>query len=330
VSWLDEIGVLTEEHREERAKALSRRASRRKWELREELWSELRVAEAVRWYESRARGQRERIARVQDCGSETLRISCTSCGQCHERAVGCRIGVLCVKCRGAIAQLKRAVFLSARADVLSDAKARGLLDRWRRKGGPYGEKFLTLTAPHVQGDSIAGRIERIFDAWPRFLKLLNQYFDDHVVRSAEWLRVFEWTIGGDECGHPHIHIWIFSPFLPFELLREWWATALRGAGCALEPSSDVIIHIQKIEGEDGGARELIKYLTKDITSNGEKLSPALYAEVYKALDGRRIVQGSSGFIARAERAAKRCDCGADLPLDVRRVRKVPPPREAPP
>ncbi len=329
MTWLDELGELTAEHREERAKALSRRASRRKWELREQLFGEIRIAEEIRWYESRARVKRERIARVQDCGSEVLRITCTSCGQCHERATGCRIGVLCVRCRGAIAQLKRAVFRHARADVLADARARGLLSPCRPKGR-YGEKFLTLTTPHIQGDTIAGRIARIFDAWPRFLKLLNQYFDDHVIKSAEWFRVFEWTVGNDECGHPHIHAWVFSPFLPIDLLRDFWATALRGAGCVLAPSSDLIIHIQKIEGKDGGARELIKYLTKDITSSGEKLPPALYAEVYKALDGRRITQASSGFMARADRAAMRCDCGADLPWDVRRVRKATPPGEAPP
>jgi len=320
VSWLDEVGELTREYRERRAQAISQRASRRKWDLRVELWSELRVKETLRWYESRARGQRERIERVKDCGAENLRLMCPACGMVHERPCGCRVGILCLTCRGRIAQIKRALFGRARADVLVEATRRGLLNPLRRKG-PFSEKFLTLTAPHVRGDSIAQRIDRVFDAWPLFLRQLNDYFREHTIKSAEWFRNFEWTSGDDDRGHPHIHTWLFCPFLPIEQLRAWWSGALRDVGCPLPAEQNAIIHIEQIRDEDGGARELIKYLTKDITAGGERVSPALYAEVYMALEGRRMTQASRGFMARAVREGRRCECGADLPLDVRRVRK---------
>jgi len=318
-SWLQEIGDLTREHRERRARTLSKRGELRKWELRSQLWSEVRVRDALRWYESRARGQRERVARVSECGAEVLQLTCTACRKMHERPTGCRVGILCVKCRGRIAQIKRAVFSRARAHVLLHASRRGLLFPLRPKG-PFGEKFLTLTAPHILGDSIARRIERVLNAWPSFLKQMNTYFRERAIKSAEWFRVFEWTPGGDQLGHPHVHVWLFCPFLPRQLLREWWRLALASAGCQLKADDPLVVDIRKIVDADGGARELIKYLTKDITSDGHKLDARLYAEVYKALDGRRVTQASKGFMARAESEARRCECGTDLPLSVRRVR----------
>lgn len=320
MSWLDDVGELTAGHREQRARDVTQRGNRRKWELRGELWSEIRIAHALRWYTSRARGHRDRIERVKDCGAETLVLMCNACGIVHERPCGCRVGILCLKCRGRIAQVKRAVFGRARADVLKGAEHRGLVRPFRR-GGPFGEKFLTLTAPHVRGDTIAKRIERVFGAWPKFLRTLNRYFRERTIRSAEWFRVFEWTPGDDEHGHPHIHVWLFCPFLPIEQLREWWSDALREVGCPLQEDQCAIVHIEQVRDEEGGARELIKYLTKDITAGGERVSPILYAEVYMALEGRRVTQASKGFMGRAKREAHRCDCGAALPLDVRRVRK---------
>ncbi len=232
-------------------------------DLRVRMFSELSVKYALRWYDSRARGQRTRIDKVKDCGAEVLELTCTTCKKVHERPSGCRVGILCLKCRGKIAQIKRAVFRLARADVLDEARRRGLLFKFRPKGGPYGEKFLTLTAPHVPGDSITTRIGRVFEAWPIFLKRLNTCFRENVIKSAEWFRVFEWTPGGDERGHPHIHLWVFSPFLPVAQLREWWSSALREVGCPLAADQSAIVHIEQITDADGGARELIKYLTKD-------------------------------------------------------------------
>jgi hypothetical protein len=245
----------------------------------------------------------------------------------HERPTGCRIGILCLKCRGSIVRIKQACFLAARASVLEEAGRRGLLWQFRPKGR-YGEKFLTLTAPHLPDDSIGSRVARVFDAWPHFLKLLNAHFRQHRISSAEWFRVFEWTPGEDQLGHPHIHLWLFCPFLPIDSIGDWWTGALGQAGCRLPAGARAVVFIEQIDDEHGGARELIKYLTKDITSNGEKLAPELYAEVYKSLDGRRITQASRGFMGRAERESGRCECGSQLPFRVQRAQKSAAAQEA--
>jgi hypothetical protein len=158
-------------------------------------------------------------------------------------------------------------------------------------------------------------------AWRRFLRKLNDFWKDSDVRTAEWLRVFEWTPGSDEHGHPHLHLWILSPFLPHDELERWWREAL------IEETGDsnlkrVIVHIQEVD-ENGAERELIKYLTKDITANGEKLAPELYAEVYKTLDGARSTQASKGFMGKAKHEARTCECGCAFPKRVRRTRIEP-------
>ena len=60
---------------------------------------------------------------------------------------------------------------------------------------------------------------------------------------------------------------------------------------------------------DGAARELIKYLTKDILPGGKLVSPRVFAELYIALDGKRISQPSAGFFKGIDRKAE-CSCGA--------------------
>jgi hypothetical protein len=89
----------------------------------------------------------------------------------HERRSGCRIGLLCVPCRGASAASKRAVFRRARAVSVSSAASRGLFNF--RRGGRWSEKFLALTAPHFAHHSLAQRIEIVVRAWAHFLRLLS-------------------------------------------------------------------------------------------------------------------------------------------------------------
>jgi hypothetical protein len=138
------------------------------------------------------------------------------------------------------------------------------------------------------------------------------------VTSAEWFRAFEWTCGeSDDAGHPHLHVWIFSPFLPAEELRDWWCVSLIEAGCPPDLAARRIVDLSEVHGPDGAQRELIKSLTKDVTSAGQQLAPEQYAEVYKALDGRRVLQASKGFMGLAKRHENACDCGATLPKRVR-------------
>lgn len=320
-AWLERMGELTAAHRAVRAARFAKLAKRRVWQRRAEGYSDLYAKTDGAWYSARERAQLERPSRVADCGAETLQISCQGCGEVHEQRSGCRIGLLCVPCRGAIAAAKRAAFRAARAAAVADATARGLF-RTNQRGGRWSEKFLTLTAPHDPRDTIAVRIEHVLKAWPRFLRKLNAIWKRNGVRSAEWFRVFEWTPGSDELGHPHLHVWILSPFLPREDVEHWWREAL-AEETGYVRTDPVIIDLREVLS-DGAEHELIKYLTKDITANGTKLAPELYAEVYKALDGQRSTQASRGFMGRAVVEKQACECGCPFPKRVRKTRDTPP------
>jgi hypothetical protein len=179
-------------------------------------------------------------------------------------------------------------------------------------------EVLTLTAPHFRNRSIGECIWIVLDAWALFLKRLNRHLADRDALSAEFFRVFEWTIGDDGRGHPHLHVWLLCPYLERDELQRWWGEALASlTGDAA--SLRAVIHIAEVSGHDVD-QELIKYLTKDITPDGAKLAPELYAEVYKALDERRSTQASKGFMARADEARRVCECGCTLPKRVRHVR----------
>ncbi len=202
---------------------------------------------------------------------------------------------------------------------LEQARARGLLFRWR-KGGRYSEKLFTLTIPHHERDTVRGRIESVLSAWKYFLKSFNAWARSKKF-ELEWVRVLEWTQGSDNLGHPHLHVWIFSPYLPQDFLSAWWREALERAGLLLGDQEELLDVDIRAAGDDV-ADELIKYLCKDIGAGGEYVAPATFAEVYAALDGRRAMQGSSGFLALGD-APSRCRyCGASGSLRVR-ARQMP-------
>jgi hypothetical protein len=104
--------------------------------------------------------------------------------------------------------------------------------------------MVTLTIPPVGehrysaetgGSSVVrDRIELVNMAWRWFSRSLNSWSRRMRKSSggvrAPWYRGFEWTPGNDRLGHPHLHCWIFGPYLPFQLVREWWAAALLRAG----------------------------------------------------------------------------------------------------
>lgn len=318
-SWVRRVGELTTAHREGRAQGFAKMARRRLWQRRAEGFSDLYAKTDGAWYTARERGQRERPARVEACGSETLYLTCAGCGVVHEHRSGCRIGLLCVPCRKASATSKRGVFRRARAVCIDEAVRRGLFNPSRR-GGRWSEKFMTLTAPHFPRHSISERIWIVLRAWSRFLRFMNSYWKARGIRSAEWFRVFEWTPGDDEQGHPHLHLWILSPYLPHDEIESWWRQALaEETGASIQR---VVVKISEVYG-DSAEHELIKYLTKDITATGEKLAPELYAEVYKALDGHRTTQASRGFIAKAKAEQRTCECGCTFPPRVRKGVKAP-------
>lgn len=132
---------------------------------------------------------------------------------------------------------------SARDALIEDPAYRGLLNPLRRRGR-WSEKFLTLTAP-PKDESIRGRIALVLNAWARFLKRLNTELRRlRAGGTTEWLRVLEWTSGDDGKGHPHIHVWLFSPFLSVELLRDFWRDSLAEEGCVVERP---VIHIEEVD-----------------------------------------------------------------------------------
>lgn len=318
----------TRNHRAKRAAKHRRKGATRRAEARNDGHYEHRVLEDSKWYEDRAKGEDQRIDRVLACGSTVLQISCQACGVVHERTQGCRAALYCVGCRGVIASEKRGKFLTARADVLSEASAAGRLNR-RRRGGAYGDKFLTLTIPQLAKDTVGSRIDRLQSAWPPFLKSLNRHLREQVIKSVEWFRVIEWTMGNEDAlGHPHLHLWLFAPYLDQSLLRDMWRSALLTIRCPPENCQFVVVDIRAMTDPRGGAQELIKYLTKDITAGGAKLPPTLYAQVIQALEGKRQTQASKGFMARATLAPPACECGATLPKRVRKKPVVPATKEA--
>lgn len=311
--WLQRMGVLTAAHRAAKAERLTRFALQQLWAKRLAGYTDNYALASGNWHRARARGQAERIERVADCGADTLQIVCSGCGTKHDRRSGCRVYLLCVPCRATVAAKKRAAFCRARDVTIAEARKRGLLEGYRR----WSEKFLTLTTPHFPNQSIPERIECVLVAWQRFLRKLNRRWKEQFVRSNEFFRVLEWTPGRDQTGHRHLHVWLFCPYLPRDDVQTLWGEALAhvvGDASAFR----AVIDLREVS--HGFEQELVKYLTKDIMTDGSKVPPELYAEVYKALDGHRNTQASKGFMAKAKQATRACECGCDLPRRVHRVR----------
>lgn len=238
------LEVPTRKHRKRIADAYRTKARRRRARTRNSGYSERRVAEDCKWYEDRAKAQDERIARVLECGASVLEFACPACGA----------NLYCRPCLGTAAAEKRRKFLAARDAVVVEAQELGLLSP-RRRGDPYGDKFLTLTIPHLADDTVGTRIRRLQLAWPPFLKLLNAYLRERVIRRVEWFRVIEWTIGtADQLGNPHLHLWVFAPYLDRELLVDLWREALLRAGCPPEACRRPVLDIRAMRDARSGAR----------------------------------------------------------------------------
>lgn len=255
---------------------------------------------------------------MRGCGSRILAIACGQCGELTEHDSRCRVAALCLSCRGRIAWEYRRRFVRARDELRKQAGRMGLLRRLRR-GGRWSEKFGTLTLPPARRPPHIGeRIAITFKAWKRFRTSMSRWAKARgLPMPLRWVRSGEWEEGeADEFGNPHIHFWIFSPFLPVRLVKRWWLDALE-----LPEDTDVRIDLEV--ADEHVDRELIKYMTKDLRSGGAELVHAeRYAEMYKAIDGRRIVQCSRGLWQLAAQAA-RCGCGAEGPWIVRHRDREP-------
>jgi len=319
---LERIGAETRPHRSAQARKLINKAIAATRAAIQDGCSAEQAREKGTWYRRRAAGHRERIKRVIACGAEVIEVFCPGCGQVHTWNIGCRIGSLCPWCRGSIAAKQRRRFLAARKAVVDAASAAGLL-AVNRRGGAYSEKFVTLTAPHVPGDTVDSRIERVLEAWPYFIKALNRHMKGSGVTSHEFYRCVEWVPAqDDQAGHPHVHFWFFGPYLDRETqLVVWWRNALLLAGMP-STAPGPFVHVERVLGGRGGAQEIIKYLTKDIDHNGRPVPPVVLARVYEAFDGKRQRQSSQKLMKKAG-GRQLCDCESELPRSVRVRRKEP-------
>lgn len=189
----------------------------------------------------------------------------------------------------------------------------GLTARWRGRAR-FGERLITLTAPHV--GSARDRVRWMRDAFAWFNRKLHEYRLDELgaanVRYCAQARFFEWTDGDDGQGHPHWHVWDFGPFVPRELLTEWWHEAWRRTSRSDAPMLDV--DVRAVAGdtvENGETRidkELVKYLTKSWGGSADA-----FAEVYAELVGRRARQTSRGFASWSVELVDVCPrCGLVL------------------
>src|SRR5262245_19228217 len=284
----------------------------------------------ARWHGVRATGQRLRFGRVSACGTEWLvNHTCGGCGTSTPHPVGCGVARICAACRG-----KRAQRYRVEVRRVIDAVHK----RYRFLGGrrdPWGWKLLTLTVP--RGKDVADDARALTAAWPRFIRYMSAHLKrDRRTFRPLYLRCTEATPGAN--AHLHYHVLMFAPYIDHLMLRLWWGRAL-GWGRALDDSRALPVrslesiradrhdgakHLERCEqwlvtrrGPAGrplrelpypvidirraGERvemELVKYLTKDI-HEGLLVDPDLMADIYCALDRKRVLTATRGLWALA-------------------------------
>jgi hypothetical protein len=304
------VGKLTKPYNEARAKEHRQRAARKRAAALRKFG---RIPyDTGKWDDSRQKGYEQRTERVLECGTQPRKmvITCRCCQ--HKQEVDCaRCNniILCLPCRAIRCAAKAEAFLKARSALIADARAQGRLNS-NRRGGAWGERMVTLTVPHLPEHSLEERFALLLDAWPPFLRSLNEWLKsegigkgtreqlaEHPGRYVHWYKVVEWVPArDDESGHPHFHVWLYSPWLDQALLQDWWCRALEKVDFG--DASRVLPHIEKCHGDP--SKELVKYIFKDIDGDGAKIPPLVMAKLYECRDRKRFAQGSRGFIQLGE------------------------------
>lgn len=229
-----------------------------------------------------------------------------------------------------------------------------VLRRAHRRAGELGESPETVLRTE-DGTRITGRRtyrnltkdeRRRFTEWQRATGIR---------RVVQWYRSFELTPGGDLLGHPHHHVWIMGPFLAWEELQEWWAGAVRKAcekafpwigdelvrdrfgemhklreipGHAIntwigEATGGIHDEVNKggdaIKTEQSAERGRPSYHAQwtiaEVTQDGRRASPQVVAQWYIALEGRRMVQASRGFLGMGNRPCCCPACKTETPRE---------------
>jgi hypothetical protein len=190
-------------------------------------------------------------------------------------------------------------------------------------------------ARRAQGSDVKLRIDLLWRAWPRFRRLLVAHLElrgEHLWSRLH--RAFEWTPGNDGAGHPHFHCWLWSPMIPWELVAIYWTAALLDEGAPLPTTTNGYYRtdLKVFRAFDGRAvSELLKGGRREALtlsrlyqgkgpgtafdySDGWTIAeaiaadalPGTVADLYEALEGKRLTQASRGFFEENEPA--RCPC----------------------
>lgn len=308
-SWVRAVGAFTYEAR-------SRRADRH--EAIADAENNERSTKA-QWHFGRAAAQRTRIERVEACGGESIQVFCAGCGVVHDRERRCGGWRYCLTCRGKRAERYRARFTESR-------------NLWLRQRKQYErERFLTLTLPH--SGTPADDVRAVIASWERFIRTLRRWLRRRALHSISYLRALEVT--SSDGGHAHLHAWCGSPFLPHAVLRVLWGRSLSSAYVPVRLLSEVlaelpdersrvellrvsswrgrlrqwvpwpVLDVRAVHGDPSA--ELVKYMLKDIGTDGAPLDPEIAATLIEATEGTRTVAASRGFWASL--VASCPDCG---------------------
>lgn len=307
------------------------------------------------WHSARADTKERLFEKLADCGEgHTLELICrnSSCAERFTVPLGCGQAFFCPTCRKRRANAFRVDFQRKQLGLVGAAQRAGLMGRYRRRseGGRFSERLVTLTVPHLdehgQPFNVRERVENLRNTFERF----NRLFRDELRAKlrglssgitvenspvglpmprgkaaasdelalfdlVSTLRVFEWTPGSDGLGHPHFHLWVFSPYLADTWLRALWSRAYSDV---MQPAlfcELLVLDVRAAHQCEGGsiANELVKYLTKDWHLSGDRakrVAPEVFAELYTLVDGRRTRQSSQGLAHWAVPKAKECPCCA--------------------
>lgn len=301
----------------------------------------------VKWYEGRAGAQLPRFETVRACGTAILTIACRVCAEpASDKPIPCRCGVarVCDACAEKNDEKRRVRFAQARERQIIEAHRAGL--DWKVRYGPDGrfvgsfsEKMLTLTVPHftredcvetfkrngerakdvlseTQGamleNTTAARVAALRLAWPKFWRIVKRHVtsrDPLGAKHLKYYRFWEWTRGHDGKGHPHFHVYLFSPFISASMMRAAWIRALRSVGVVTFPQTcsqcedeeeehrcdfgrgrdHVILDVKMLEGFNWNAlRELIK-------SGDRKLVEERLGTLRTPGDGNSVIEYAGGW-----------------------------------
>ena len=129
-----------------------------------------------RWHQSRANTKRELFTRVENCGSDEgtkVTLVCRGCKTQIAIPTGCNSHWFCPECRSHTAEKFRADFERKRLGLVATATRAGLTRRRQKKSDRWGQRFLTITLPHV--GSPGERIRVLRKTWLRFWRLLREH-----------------------------------------------------------------------------------------------------------------------------------------------------------